>query len=161
MAGTVVIVGDQAVAFDAGLRWRDEQRVRNPDPERGLSSSVQLGLEAVARVEPKPEASIIFLGDQPDVSRDVVDRLLDAADSAPDRPLVAPTYADDRALNPVLVRRAGWPLAGELLGDRGFGPLIASKPELVLRVPVPGAIHDIDTPADLSRMQAAFNPDRA
>ena len=38
------------------------------------------------------------------------------------------------AQNPALVLRRGWPLADGLTGDRGFGPLIAAHPELVVEV---------------------------
>jgi CTP:molybdopterin cytidylyltransferase MocA len=48
------------------------------------------------------------------------------------------------------VRRAAWPFAANIEGDRGLGPLLAGHPELVLEVPVAGAIPDIDTPADLA-----------
>jgi molybdenum cofactor cytidylyltransferase len=78
-----------------------------------------------------------------------------AADAQPTRSFVRPRYAGDAAPNPVLVRRAAWPMAAGLDGDRGLGPLLARNPELVLEVPVGGAIPDVDTPADLAAVEAA------
>ncbi len=120
--------------------------VVNPNPEEGLSSSVRLGLRAL-EFEAAVESAVILLGDQPGVRVDVIDRLL----AAPTETwLVAPRYAGDAAPNPVLVRRPGWRLADELVGDRGFGPLLASRPDLVTWLSVDGANPDIDTRADLA-----------
>ena len=65
-----------------------------------------------------------------------------------------------RPPNPVLVRRPGWRLADELVGDRGFGPLLAGQPELVTWIPVEGANPDIDTRADLAAALAEAWGDR-
>src|SRR5918992_1222565 len=43
----VVVLGEDADELDASLDWRTEIRVRNPDPERGISSSIAIGLEAL------------------------------------------------------------------------------------------------------------------
>lgn len=121
----------------------------NPAPERGLASSLQLGLTA-ATSAPAPAGVLVLLGDQPRVRPAVIEALVAAARQAPVNALaVAPAYADDSAQNPVLVLPAGWPAAAALQGDRGLGALLAAAPERVLRVPVTGANPDVDTPADL------------
>ena len=43
----VVVLGDDAAAIEGAIAWRDEHRVVNPDPGRGLASSLQVGFEAV------------------------------------------------------------------------------------------------------------------
>ncbi len=48
-AETVVVLGHAADEIEAATAWRDERRVRNPDPDAGLSSSLRVGLEALAR----------------------------------------------------------------------------------------------------------------
>jgi CTP:molybdopterin cytidylyltransferase MocA len=52
------------------------------------------------------------------------------------------------------VRRAAWALAAGLDGDRGLGPLLARRPDLVAEVPVAGNNPDVDTPADLAALAA-------
>ncbi len=146
-AETVVVLGHAADRIEAGVTWRAERRVTNPDPGRGLSSSVRVGLEALAGS--RAAAALIVLGDQPQVSVAVMGALLAEARAQPERPIVVPLYASDGGRNPVLLRHAAWPLAAALSGDRGFGPLIAAHPELVAEVAVEGDNPDIDTPADL------------
>jgi len=94
------------------------------------------------------------LGDQPSIRADVVRAVVDAA-RATDRPIVRPRYSGDGAPNPVLVRREAWPLAAGIDGDRGLGPLLAQRPDLVHELPVEGAIPDVDTPADLAALESA------
>jgi CTP:molybdopterin cytidylyltransferase MocA len=94
------------------------------------------------------------LGDQPLMSPGTIRSLLEAP-ATPDRPIVVPSYAEDRARNPVLVRRPAFDLVTTTSGDRGLGPLLAAHPERVFAVDVPGANPDVDTPADLERLAAA------
>ena len=47
-----------------------------------------------------------------------------------------------------------WRLADELVGDRGFGPILATHTELVREIEIAGANPDVDTRADLDRLAA-------
>ena len=127
------------------------RRVTNPNPAEGLSSSVRLGLRAL-ELDEAVEAAAILPGDQPLVRPEVIVELLEALAASPVTPFVVPRYADDGAPNPILARRSIWRLADELAGDRGFGPVLATHPELVRVVPVSGENPDVDTPADLARL---------
>jgi CTP:molybdopterin cytidylyltransferase MocA len=129
------------------------RRVVNPDPAEGLSSSVRLGLRALDP-DGEVDAAVILPGDQPLVRPAVIRRLVDAAGERPATPFVAARYAADGAPNPIFARRSAWRLADELAGDRGFGPLLGARPELVAWVAVAGANPDIDTRADLERLAA-------
>jgi molybdenum cofactor cytidylyltransferase len=148
LADVIVVLGADAAELQSAIEWRSERRIRNPDPGRGLASSVSIGLSALA---PEAEAALVVLGDQPLLGQHVLGSLLDAPVD-PARPIVVPVYPDDRGRNPVLLRPAAWPLAAALDGDRGFGPLIAAHPELVVEVPVAGANPDVDTPGDLAAL---------
>jgi CTP:molybdopterin cytidylyltransferase MocA len=149
----VVVVGASGdlvrSAVDAeGVDW-----ATNPDPTAGLSSSLRVGLAAVRGSRPDAEAILVLLGDQPRVRPEVIEQLIAAA-AVDGPPLVAPRYGGDGGHNPVLARRAGWPLVDETTGDRGIGPLLASHPDLVAWVEVEGDNPDVDTPVDLEALEA-------
>lgn len=146
----VVVLGDAAAAIEAGIGWRAERRVVNTRPQDGLSSSLRVGLDGVTECIPTAEAAIIVLGDQPALRPGVVHAVLEAAAADSVRPFVRANHAGDAAPNPVLVRRSAWSLAAGLSGDRGLGPLLAGRPDLLLVVDVDGVNPDIDTPADLA-----------
>ena len=153
-AATVVVLGHGADVIERGLVWRDELRVRNHDPERGLASSLKVGIDTLRVLPVQLDGAFIVLGDQPTLDAGVMRQIARAAASPrpADRPIVAPRYEQDGPRNPVLLLRPAWPLVDELDGDRGLGPLIADRPQLVLDVPVPGSMPDVDTPADLEQL---------
>ncbi|HUQ77422.1 MAG TPA: NTP transferase domain-containing protein [Patescibacteria group bacterium] len=141
----IVVVGPPGGLLDH-LDLGVVRRAVNPHPDEGLSGSVRVGLREL-EFETDVDAAVILLGDQPRVRADVLARLLGAPRASW---FVAPRHAEDAAPNPILVRRAGWRLADELVGDRGFGPLLAGRPDVVTWIPVEGANPDIDTRADLA-----------
>jgi molybdenum cofactor cytidylyltransferase len=148
----VVVLGEGHAAVEAAIAWRGERWRVNPRPEDGLSSSLRIGLDAAAE-DPAADAVLVVLGDQPSLRPDVLSAVVDAA-AGTDRPIVRVRYADDAAPNPVLVRRPAWALAAGLDGDRGLGPLLDRRPDLVAEVPVAGRNPDVDTPDDLARLVA-------
>jgi len=150
LTDVVVVLGAAADLIEPAIAWRTERRVRNPTPERGLASSLQVGLAALSD---RDAAALIVLGDQPRLRPAVVRELIDVWRSG-DRPLVVPRYSGSGALNPVVVGREAWSLAMTLSGDRGLGPLIHASPELVIEVAVDGDNPDVDTPADLAGLAA-------
>jgi CTP:molybdopterin cytidylyltransferase MocA/SAM-dependent methyltransferase len=141
----VVVLGRDADAVEGTIEWRDERRVINPEPERGLASSLQVGLTAVG---PDAGAVLVALGDQPLVSPAVIRALIEAPDD-PARPIAVPAYGDDQGRNPVLVRHAAFPQIAEAAGDRGLGPVLAAHPDLVTEIAVAGSNPDVDTRVDL------------
>jgi CTP:molybdopterin cytidylyltransferase MocA/SAM-dependent methyltransferase len=156
LTDVVVVLGEDADALERAVVWRAERRVRNPDPPRGLSSSLRVGIQAL---DDAAEAALIVLGDQPMVPVEAIRAVLSAGpDDA--RPIVVPVYPSDGGRNPVLLGRAAFRLAAEATGDRGLGPIIAAHPELVREVPVSadvGQNPDVDTRADLvALLEAAW-----
>ena len=133
------------------IEWRRADRVTNPDPGRGLSSSLQVGWAPALAADPPPDAVLIVLGDQPlvraEVLRDLAAAPLDAA-----RPIVAPRYTKSTAHNPVRVEASAGELVEQAAGDRGLGPLLDAHPELVRWLDVEGDNPDVDTAADLAHM---------
>jgi molybdenum cofactor cytidylyltransferase len=147
----VVVLGHAADEIEEGIDWLDEQLVRNPDPKL-LSSSLQVGLAAAADLDPPVKAAVVLLGDQPRVRPEVIHGLVTAARGS-DCSIVLPDYAEGGGSNPVVIQRDGFDLADEASGDRGLGPLLAGRDELVLRVAFPGSNPDVDTPADLAALE--------
>jgi CTP:molybdopterin cytidylyltransferase MocA/SAM-dependent methyltransferase len=148
----VVVVGEGADSVESGIDWHAERRVRNPDPSRGLSSSVQVGIDALAS---DVDAALIVLGDQPRLPARAVRALLDAAgDLDHERPIAVPRYPGDGGRNPVLVDRSAFGLVARATGDRGLGPLIDANAALVREIPiqVEGGNPDVDTRADHVRL---------
>lgn len=122
--------------------------VENPDPARGMSSSVAAGMAALP---PNVGAVLVVLGDQPTVSPDVVRRLVETWRLGAG-PIVAPSYRGVRG-NPVLFDRSMFPLLEALEGEVGARDLIASDPSRVVLVELSQAPPmDVDTPSDYGEL---------
>lgn len=141
----VVAEGDRAIeslAASAGAAV-----VTNPEPGRGLSNSLKLGLAALP---PDLDAVLVLLGDQPLVRPEVMEALVSTWRQG-GLGVVRPRYASapDAPGHPVLIARRVWPLAAGLEGDAGFGSLFAPDAPDVMVLDVPGDNPDVNTPADL------------
>jgi CTP:molybdopterin cytidylyltransferase MocA len=155
-ADAIVVLGPEAAELEAIALAAGARVIVNPAPDEGLSSSVRIGLGALAA---GLDAAMLLLGDQPRTSSAALRALL--ATVVPEsRSIVIPRYQGGGGANPVLLLPAAWPLAAELHGDRGFGPLIQDHPELVVEVELPGDNPDVDTPTDLARIVEAVWAER-
>lgn len=153
LAEIVVVLGDGADAIERTIAWEGERLVRNPDPGRGLSSSLRVGFQSIVE-STDIDAAFVVLGDQPLLDRAVLRALL-AAEVPLGRAFVVPRYVGGGGANPVLVLREGWALVEDAVGDRGLGPILAARPDLVTHVELGGANPDVDTPADLAELDWA------
>ena len=146
IAGLQPVAAVVPVWLSRPARYDDERLhwIRNPFPERGLSLSLRLGLNALGS---EVEAGVILLGDQPRLPPETIRGLVAARG---DRPIVA-SAADGILAPPVLIERSHFHLAEGLGGDIGLRQVLLDHPDLVRAVEVPGHPPDIDTPDDFDR----------
>jgi molybdenum cofactor cytidylyltransferase len=138
----LVVVSDDRVADAVG----ETEVVRNEEPARGIASSLQVALRALAgRIE--IDAVVVGLADTPLVGREAYERL--AAASAP---LAYATY-DGKRGNPVRIGREHWDEALALEGDEGARVLFRHHDALAVPCDGTGDPTDVDTPADLADLE--------
>jgi CTP:molybdopterin cytidylyltransferase MocA len=117
--------------------------VVNSDPERGMGSSLRLGLAAASGTR-----AAIVLVDTPGIGADAVRRVL-----AVDAPVAVATYSGRRS-HPVVIDRPLWTEVATLAeGDHGARPFMRAHPDLVVEVACEGDPADVDTVADLAAWQ--------
>ena len=137
---------DKAYLMEAAAE-RGFDLVINPDPERGMSSSVRLGTEHIVQAGAY-DGILYAVADQPNLSTDTVDRLVKAFENAP--ACIWAPEANGKRGNPVIFPAS---LFSELLavtGDRGGRQVIAAHVELLRTIGVaPEELKDIDTKEDL------------
>jgi molybdenum cofactor cytidylyltransferase len=143
----ILVLGHRAEEIREALRLRPGGPLRvviNPDYASGLSASLRLGLSSV---DPRAVAAAVLLGDQPDMTTELIDRMA-AAFLGADSPLVRPVYSGSAGRrvpgHPVFLARRVWPEVEKLRGDQGARALVSARPEWLLEVPV-----DHEPPADV------------
>lgn len=142
-----VVTGHQRAEVEAALAGLAVRFVHNPDFASGLASSVKAGLAAL----PSEAAGVVVsLGDMPNVTPAVIDRLAEAFADSPQAQAIVPTLFGQRG-NPVLLARALFPAVETLSGDQGARRLLDAAGEGIVEVPLddPAIAIDVDTPEAL------------
>jgi len=148
----IVVTGHQREQVEAALGELDVTCVHNLNFAEGLSTSVKAGLAAVPD---DADGAIVCLGDMPQVSAALIDRLIAAFDPERGALVVVPTIGGKRG-NPVVWARRFFPELMALDGDVGARNLIQRYPEAVAEVPLTdtAALVDVDTPEALVKVRA-------
>jgi molybdenum cofactor cytidylyltransferase len=114
----------------------------------GCSSSIAAALGAV---DPRCDVLVLMLGDQPGVTAQTVQTLLDARGDAP---LAVCRYDDGRG-HPIAFARSVFAQLADLHGDKGVWRLLDERATEVVDVPIAGDVPlDVDTPEDYQAVLA-------
>lgn len=141
----IVVLGEHADVYRPLLDALAVRIVENPDPGEGMGSSLRAG---IAAVRPEADGVVVLLADQPFVTADAIDRLIETAGAGPWR-IVASAYHGTVG-PPVYFHRALFPELLTLEGDRGARSVIDRYPGEGVAVPLPEAdAADVDTDTDL------------
>ncbi len=144
----IVVTGNQADDVEASLAGFGARFVRNPDYADGLSTSLKAGIAAVPE---DCDGAMVLLGDMPDVSAALIDRLIASFSPQDGRAICVASHAGKRG-NPVLWARRYFADMLALEGDIGAKQLMATNAELVCEVEAgdDAPLTDIDTPDALA-----------
>ncbi len=148
LSPVVVVTGANAGDVEAALQGLPIITARNQDWQSGQSSSIRTGLQ---NLPANAGAGLFLLADQPQVTPAVIHALVErhARDLSP---VVAPLVAGQRA-NPVLFDRSTFPSLMALTGDVGGRAIFSQYPPAYLDWLDESLLVDIDTPADLKKLE--------
>src|SRR5262249_20489620 len=159
-APVIVVTGHERTKVEAALAGLPARLVHKPDYAAGLSTSLKVGIAALPA---EADGAIVCLGDMPQVTAGLIDRMLEAFDPARGALVVVPIIEGKRG-NPVVWSRRFFRDLMALEGDVGARHLIGTHADAVAEVAVEdsAALTDVDTPdavqdvkAELERMMAA------
>lgn len=150
-----VVVGASSDAVAAERVGLPVAVVRNPGWEHGIGSSIRAGVGFFAE-DANVDAVVILLADQPRVGYEVVGRLI-RAHRETGSPVVAATYAGTVGV-PALFARSRFAELLALDDWAGAKRIIERAGAEAIRVAVPEAEFDIDTPADYERLRGEGGP---
>jgi molybdenum cofactor cytidylyltransferase len=150
----IVVTGHQKERVERALSGLPVTFVHNADFAEGLSTSLKAGIAAVPA---EADGVVVGLGDMPQVSAALIDRLIAAFDPERGALVAIPTLGGKRG-NPVLWSRRFFPDLMAVDGDVGARHLIGGYGEAVVEVPVEdaAALTDVDTPEALNSVRAAL-----
>src|SRR5215472_7486694 len=142
----VLVLGSSAAEIQQQVSTQGVRIVVNSAYEEGMGSSLRAG---IAALDPRTQATLIVLADQPCVCPMTLNRLIEHHRST--RPqIIIPTYKGFRG-NPVLLDRSVFSEAMEIQGDIGCRAIFGSHTENISKLEVDdlGVLLDVDTARDL------------
>ncbi|MEO0672501.1 MAG: nucleotidyltransferase family protein [Pseudomonadota bacterium] len=129
--------------------------VENADADTGLSTSVRLGVGALAQAT---RGVLIAQGDMPDLSADLIRRLVAAFDETSGSAIVAPSprHRPGAIGTPVMWPRRYFDELLKLEGDTGARAILKREHANIRTIPIDdqGELADIDTPDQLAAWRA-------
>jgi molybdenum cofactor cytidylyltransferase len=146
-SAVTIVLGARAAELTPLLTHSQASVVINREWREGMASSIRAG---VARLPATCTAALLMLVDQAAVTAEDLKRLVSAWRRQPEY-IVAARYGMTTGVPAIFPRTAFSDLAA-LRGDVGARVLLQRNPDRVVRVPMPSAAIDIDTPEDLLEM---------
>ncbi len=148
----IVVLGHEAAAVQKTLNKKPVRFALNPNYRRGMASSIQAGLAALA---PQTQIIMIALADQPLVTAAEINFMIAEFSRVPEKTIGVPTFNGQRG-HPVLLDLRYREEMLALQGDVGCKSILARYPEAVFEIAMPARniLEDADTPEAYARLSA-------
>jgi molybdenum cofactor cytidylyltransferase len=150
----VVVLGRAADEVRQRVNFGGATVVDNPVFGEGCASSYRAGIGAI---DARSEAIMILLGDQPDVSPEIIDRVAEVFRQGSDR-IVLASYRGRKG-HPMLFAQPLFDRLVDLHGDKAAWKLVDANPGITgtaeLDIPFP---EDVNTREDFDRLSGAGRP---
>ena len=151
-SSVTVVLGAQARDLTYLFERSPASWIINRAWEEGMASSIRAG---IAALPPACEAVMILLGDQVAVTADDLHRLISAWKGAEGS--IAASQYDQMTAVPAIFPSFCFSELASLRGDQGARAVIERNRDRVVRVPMPSAAVDLDTPEQLAELMHLFD----
>lgn len=148
-----VVVGAHAQELAMLLKHSPASVIVNRHWHEGIGASIRYG---VAALPPACDAVLMMLADQVGVSSDDLKRLVSAW-KGQDNSLVASLYSGTVGV-PAIFPRWCFSDLSSLRGDVGAKVVLQRHSDRLIRVPMPNAAMDLDTPEQLEELRRVRQP---
>ncbi len=122
-----------------------------PDSDKGMGHTLAYGMSHI----PAWDACLVCLGDMPFITTQTYEKLLSALRS---NGIVQPVF-NDQIGNPIGFGSRFYTALQRVTGDTGGRAVVKANRDHIIRIAIddPAILQDIDTPADLTRLDSGDN----
>lgn len=146
----IVVLGAYVEQIKPELMPKAVQVVENSQWQEGMSSSIRAGMSMLLETNSKLDAVIISLADQPLVSPQIFNQLIQSYQET-QKVIIASKYNETTGV-PALFSNSLFPELMQLKGDKGAKALIQKYIDTGVILLIPGVAIDIDTPDDYKQL---------
>lgn len=145
----IAVTGHEESLVKDALSSTSVECHHNMAHDSGMASSVVTGVSQLTDTD----GLLVFLGDMPHVTTDIINKLIDAFKNNPDKSIFVPVKGERRG-NPVLFAKVFFDTLLTLEGDVGAKNLVQQYPDEVFEVMVEddGVLVDYDTEDELAAL---------
>lgn len=149
----IIVLGYKAEQIRKTLDPANTKIIMNKEYSKGQSTSLIKGLENVSSI---CDAAMFLLGDQPLVTADIINQLINAFKTT--SALITIPYCNAKRGNPVIIARPLFYRLKSLSADIGARDLFDEFKEFILKVEIPdnAILVDIDTMDDYKKLSPAL-----
>jgi molybdenum cofactor cytidylyltransferase len=130
--------------------------IDNPQWENGMSSSIKMGLAGAYMTEKAIEAVIFLTVDMPYVSAELINKMIEKAESDEKIEIVACKYENQMGI-PVLFKRSIFTDLLELSGDEGAKKVVVKNKDKTVFIDFPEGKLDLDTVEEYRNFVSKYN----
>ena len=142
----VVVLGANAQLIRSDISQLSIQIVENLQWNKGMSSSIEVGIQELKTFSPELDAVIVTLCDQPFISTEIINQLALAYHST-NKPIIACEYGKTLGV-PALFSDRLFSELMTLIGGEGAKQIIKKHSQEVFSISFPEGATDIDTPKE-------------
>jgi molybdenum cofactor cytidylyltransferase len=148
----IVVLGAYYKEISNELKSLPVQIVENTEWATGMGSSIRCGIQALIPFSNSVEAAVILVCDQPFVTPQTINQLVDAYHST-QQPIVASAYENTLGV-PALFQRKLFPELSRLNDTEGAKNVIKCHKQSTFSIEFPQGAIDLDTPDGLQQFLA-------
>lgn len=146
----VVVLGAHAETLQREISDLPVTSIENHLWAEGMGASIRTGIAALEGVSEHLTGTVLMLCDQPFVTSQTLDQLISVYEASPSL-AVASEYAGSLGA-PALFSQELFAELSALKGPEGAKQILKRHEPDVVRLSVPEAVWDVDTPADYERL---------
>jgi molybdenum cofactor cytidylyltransferase len=147
----VVVLGARADIFRKELDGLDVEIAENVEWEKGMSGSINVGLQKMLKVNAQINGALLLVCDQPFLTVQIINRIIEKYVESKTL-IVACQYAETFGV-PALFDKSLFPQLKNLKAKGGAKKLIEQLRDQTTVVSFPDGVFDVDTPDDFLKLQ--------
>ena len=151
-----VVLGAQHEQINKTIAYLKVSTVYHPDWQLGMGSSIACGVKAIDNLNANYDGILIVLVDQPLVTTEHIDRMVQTFDPGRKQIIVSQTSSGISG-PPVLFDAHYFKELKTLDGDDGAKPIVRNQKEYTMQVTADCNLEDMDTVEDYRRLLALSN----
>jgi molybdenum cofactor cytidylyltransferase len=151
---TIVVLGANETAHWKIIEHLPIEVITNPEWEKGMGSSLKIGLAHLLGIAPQTEAALIMVCDQPLLTSAHLTKLINKAGTSTSG-IIASYYANGPGV-PVLFKKSFFKSLHSITNQEGAKSILQKNKDEIATIEFPGGETDLDNWSDYENFTSTY-----